>query len=569
MIRGWIGAPLIVRDRVVGVLNVDSHRVGAYSQKDAELVSAFADQAATAVANAQLYGEIQKRVQLMTALTETARSVTASLDLDEVLQRITERTIDSLEVEAVSLALLDEKTGELEFRVASGRGAERIVGLRLMKGQGLAGWVVDHREAVFVSDVQSDPRFDPQVDELIGFTTRVMASVPIQVQENTIGVIEAINPRGDHLAPEQIELLRGIADLAGTAIVRAQLFKETQTARQRYASLFEDSIDTILITDLTGVITDANNRAETLLGLPCTELLGLEIFKLHVLDKEFISTDLSELSLGETISYDSQAKNEQGEDLPIEVHVKRIDIAAGPFLQWILRDITERLELAKLRTDLTSMIFHDLRSPLGNIISSLEVLRESLVGDDETIQSVLSIASRSSRRASRLVESLLDLDRLETNQAVLDKSDASIGALVAEAVEEVHPTAEAKGQLLRMELAPRLPMVHLDVDMVRRVMINLLENAIKFSRGGDSIQVSVQQEGDHLVIAVKDTGAGISPRDRERIFEKFTRLGGQERPKGLGLGLAFCRLAVEAHEGRIWVESEVGKGSTFAFTLPI
>jgi PAS domain S-box-containing protein len=569
MIRGWIGAPLIVRDRVVGVLNVDSHSVGAYSLKDAELVSAFADQAATAVANAQLYGEIQRRVQSMTALTETARSVTASLDLDEVLQRITERTMDSLEVEAASLALFDEKTGELEFRVASGRGAERIVGLRLMKGQGLAGWVVEHREAVFVSDVQSDPRFYSQVDELIGYTTRVMASVPILVQDKTIGVIEAINPRGDELAPEQIELLRGIADLAGTAIVRAQLFKETQAARQRYASLFEDSIDAILITDLAGVITDANNRAETFLGLPRTELLGLEISNLHVMDKEFLSDDLSELSRGETISYVSQVKNEQGEDLPVEVHVKRIDIAAVSFLQWILRDITERLELASLRSDLTSMIFHDLRSPLGNIISSLEVLRESLVGDDETIQSVLSIASRSSRRASRLVESLLDLDRLETKQAVLNKSDASIGALVAEAVEEVHPTAEAKGQLLRMELTHGLPMVHMDVDMVRRVLINLLENAIKFSRGGDLIQVLVKQEGDHLQIVVKDSGMGISPKDRERIFDKFTRLGRHERSKGLGLGLAFCRLAVEAHEGQIWVESEEGNGSTFTFTLPV
>jgi PAS domain S-box-containing protein len=569
MIRGWIGAPLIVRDRVVGVLNVDSHQVGMYGQKDAELVSAFADQTATAVTNAQLFGEIQKRVQSMTALTETARSVTASLDLDEVLQRITERTIDSLEVEAASLALLNEKSGELEFRVASGKGAEQIVGLRLKKGQGLAGWVVEHREAVFVSDVQSDPRFYAEVDKLIGFTTRVMASVPIQVQEKTIGVIEAINPRGDDLAPEQLELLMGIADLAGTAIVRAQLFRETQVARQRYASLFEDSVDTILITDLSGVITDANNSAETLLGIPRSQLLGLKISQIHELNPEFIPADLNELSVGEALSYDSRVINGHVEELPVEVHVKRIDLASESFLQWILRDITSRLELAKLRTDLTSMIFHDLRSPLGNIISSLEVLRESLIGDDETIQSVLSIASRSSRRASRLVESLLDLDRLEADRAVLNKIDTSIGALVAEAVEEVHPTAEAKGQFLRMELAPGLPTVKMDVDMVRRVMINLLENAIKFSRGGDLIQVSVKQEGAYLQISVKDSGVGISPKDQERIFEKFTRLGRHERSKGLGLGLAFCRLAVEAHEGKIWVESEEGKGSTFAFTLPL
>jgi len=422
---------------------------------------------------------------------------------------------------------------------------------------------------VFVSDVQSDPRFYAEVDKLIGFTTRVMASVPIQVQEKTIGVIEAINPRGDDLAPEQMELLRGIADLAGTAIVRSQLFRETQAARQRYASLFEDSIDTILITDLAGVITDANNRAETLLGIPRGQLLGLKISQLHEPNRELIPADLNELSVGEAVSYDSQVNNENVEDLHVEVHVKRIDIASESFLQWILRDITARLELAKLRSDLTSMIFHDLRSPLGNIISSLEFLRESLIGDDETVQSVLSIASRSSRRASRLVESLLDLDRLETDQAVLNKTDTSIGALVAEAVEEVHPTAEAKGQFLRMELAPGLPTILMDVDMVRRVLINLLENAIKFSRGGDLIQVSVKQEGEYLQIAVKDSGVGISPKDQERIFEKFTRLGRHERSKGLGLGLAFCRLAVEAHEGSIWVESEEGKGSTFTFTLPV
>jgi NtrC-family two-component system sensor histidine kinase KinB len=233
-----------------------------------------------------------------------------------------------------------------------------------------------------------------------------------------------------------------------------------------------------------------------------------------------------------------------------------------------MRDISERLELAELRTDMTSMIFHDLRSPLGNIISSLEVLQGSFDDEDETIQSVLSIASRSSRRASRLVESLLDLDRLETEKAVLNKTESSIGGLIAEAVEEIHPTAEARGQFLRINLAPRLPIVSMDVDMIRRVLINLLENAVKYTRAGDHIDVSVKMADDQLEVSVCDNGPGISEKDRERIFDKFFRLSGESRPKGLGLGLAFCRLAVEAHGGRIWVDSEEGKGSTFTFTLP-
>jgi PAS domain S-box-containing protein len=568
-IRGWIGAPLIVRDSVVGLLNVDSHEVGAYGPAEAEVVSTFADQAATAVANAQLYGELQRRVQSMMALTETARAITASLDLEEVLQRITERTLESLAVEAASLALLDEETGELVFQVASGRAASKIVGTRLKAGVGLAGWVVEHDEPVFTSEADQDERFYPAIDQEVGFKTLGLACVPIRMQGRTIGVLEAINPRSGTLAARDVELLTGIADLAGTAIVHAQLFKDTQAARQRYASLFEDSIDSILITDLQGMITDANIRAESFLGFERDLLLGKQINEVFVAGPESQPEPLEAILPGEPRSYNSRARHGLGSSVPVEVHVKRIDIEPGPFLQWIIRDITERLELAELRTDLTSMIFHDLRSPLGNIISSLEVLTAALGDQDETIQSVLSIAARSSRRASRLVESLLDLDRLEEERAVLNKSEAQISALIAEAVEEVHPTAEARGQLLRMNLQPGLPHVNMDVDMIRRVLINLLENAVKYTRSGDWIAVSAEREDEFLRVVVQDSGPGISAADRERIFQKFTRLQRDGRSKGLGLGLAFCRLAVEAHGGRIWVESEEGRGSTFTFTLPI
>jgi NtrC-family two-component system sensor histidine kinase KinB len=568
-IHGWIGAPLIVRECVVGLLNVDSYHVGAYGQAEVEVVSTFADQAATAVANAQLYGELQRRVQSLVALADTARAITASLDLEEVLQRITERTKDSLAVEAASLALLDEESDEIVFRVASGRTAEQIVGTRLKRGMGMAGWVLDHDEPVFSTDVQSDERFYPEVDQRLGFETRVMACVPIQVQSRTIGVLEAINPLRGSLSSDQIELLTGIADLAGTAIVHAQLFKETRAARQRYASLFEDSIDSILITDLDGRINDANIRAEAFLGQSRETLLGTSILDLHAEPAQQLPTSLSSIEPGQTLNYDSRFTHSGGQVLPVEVHVKRIDLGPGSFMQWILRDISERLELAELRTDLTSMIFHDLRSPLGNIISSLEVLTAALGDQDETIQSVLSIAARSSRRASRLVESLLDLNRLEADKAVLNLTRASMSALIAESVEEVHPTAEARGQLLRMNLQPGLPTVEMDVDMIRRVLINLLENAIKYTRSGDWIAVTASQDDGLMVVSVEDSGPGISAKDSERIFQKFTRLQREGRSKGLGLGLAFCRLAVEAHGGKIWVESEEGKGSTFTFTLPL
>ncbi len=124
---------------------------------------------------------------------------------------------------------------------------------------------------------------------------------------------------------------------------------------------------------------------------------------------------------------------------------------------------------------------------------------------------------------------------------------------------------------MRFNLARHLPDIQCDVEMVRRVVINLLENAVKYTHSGGNITVSAAQTDDNRMVAVSvsDTGPGISPRDQQAIFDKFARIHGEGRPKGLGLGLAFCRLAVEAHGGTIWVESQEGKGSTFTFTLPL
>ncbi len=571
LIRGWIGAPLVLRDKAVGVLSVDSHKVDAFSAADCKVVSAFADHAAAAVANAQLFAESQRQLQATRALAETARAVTATLKLDEVLERILSETMRTLEAEAASLALVDESTDELVFRNAQGMGADTILGLRLKKGQGIAGWVAEHGETLVVPDVHADPRYFSDVDEELQSKTRAIAAAPIRVQRRIIGVLEAINPRAGEFSPVQVELLRGIAGLAGTAIAHAQLFSETQAARLRYAGLFEDSVDPILISDLEGRITDSNHRAEGFLGQSSTELLGLSVLELHEVDKKRLPPDLGQLELGQTVSYESVAKGKRDDALPVEVYVKRIDIERKPYLQWILRDISERQALDELRADLTSMIFHDLRSPLGNVLSSLEVLQSSIPGDDEALQSVLGISLRSGRRLSRLIEQLLDLEQLESGQAVLYKKMSSVKSLIVEAVEEIHPIAEGKGHVVGFNLpSSELPEVEIDQDMVGRVLINLLENAIKYSKPGTGrITVSAQAEDKALKVSVSDNGPGIAPRDQEHIFDKFARIRHGGRPKGLGLGLAFCRLAIEAHGGRIWVDSKPGAGSTFSFTLPL
>jgi signal transduction histidine kinase len=154
---------------------------------------------------------------------------------------------------------------------------------------------------------------------------------------------------------------------------------------------------------------------------------------------------------------------------------------------------------------------------------------------------------------------------------VITRAQTNLNTLITEAAEQVQPAAEGKDTALRVEVPPRLPFVNIDGDMIRRVIINLMDNAVKYTPRGGSIFIIAKSSVQEITISIRDNGPGIPPSEHTKVFNKFSRLerGRESAPKGLGLGLAFCRLAVEAHGGRIWVESAVGRGSTFNFTLPI
>jgi signal transduction histidine kinase len=229
----------------------------------------------------------------------------------------------------------------------------------------------------------------------------------------------------------------------------------------------------------------------------------------------------------------------------------------------------EAINPDRFREDLIAMVYHDIRSPLSNIMSSLEVLTTlSLCAQDATAQSMVEIAQRSADRIQRLIDSLLDIHRLEAGQTIGNRKLTALPTLVQEAIDVVLPMAKIKGLELSTRMAAHLPPAHADGDMIRRVLINLLENAVKFTPEGGKIRVTVQPLGDMLVTSIKDTGPGIPRIEQERIFEKFTRLHTPNDIRGTGLGLAYCRLAVQDHNGQIWVESAPGKGSIFKFTLP-
>jgi PAS domain S-box-containing protein len=570
--KAVVSAPLIVRDKLVGVMTLTHPEPRSFNEEHLNLVQAIADQAAFAVLNARYYSESQRRAAIMTAIADSARAIGASLQLDEVLQTILEQTTRALEVEAVSLALVEPGGNELVFHAATGKQSKQVLGVRVQMGKGIAGWVAENGEGIIVKDAQNDKRFYAKVDEATGFQTRAIACAPIRARKKVIGVLEALNPRAGAFDSEDLPVLEGIGNLAGTAIEHAQLYAQMEAARGRYLELFQDSIDPILITDGQGKIIEANRQAELLIGFDKQTLAQMNVHHFHKADYKALGDDFSKLMGGNTISYETVLQGKANEPISIEVYVHSIDVEGVAQLQWILRDITERTKLESLREDLASMIYHDLRSPLANVVSGLDVLEMMLPTDrDPTVRSVLDIAMRSTERVQRLVSSLLDTSRMEAGQRLGEPEPNAVADLVQGALEAVAPNAEAREVKLDAAVPKGLPRVMADTEMIRRVLINLLENAIKYSSEGSMITVGARRSEGFVEMWVQDHGRGIPKSEQSRVFEKFARVqvGGSGSTKGLGLGLAYCKLAVEGHGGKIWVESEVGKGSRFAFTIPV
>ncbi len=225
--------------------------------------------------------------------------------------------------------------------------------------------------------------------------------------------------------------------------------------------------------------------------------------------------------------------------------------------------------LEALRDSLVHMIVHDLRTPLTSVIAGIQTL--PYLGDlSEFQQETLNIALNGGETLLGLINDLLSISKMESGALQISFGEVQATEIVQRALQQVHFLAEGREVELRHQLGDSLPTLHGDNEMLCRILVNLLGNAIKFTRAGGTVHLHAQSDPDGgLLFSVRDTGMGIPPEAFERIFDKFGQVEGRTGTRtSTGLGLTFCKMAVEAHQGRIWVESEIGQGSTFSFVLP-
>lgn len=333
--------------------------------------------------------------------------------------------------------------------------------------------------------------------------------------------------------------------------------------RSRLVAVLNSSIDAVLAVDSEGRITFANAAAEALFERSPDELVGSP-FGWVVPEEQAIEALRSSREAGEARSVISERPNHQF------LQVVTTPIAGGG--EWaalaVFHDVTDVKRTEQVRRDFVANVSHELRTPLAAIKSLIESLEAGALDEPETAKDFLERANHEVDRLVRLVEELLELSRIESGEVPMAKEPLDLAEVIEAAADRLRPQARSLGVELSWQVAPDLPAVLGDAEHLERVVVNLLLNALKFTPSGGSVRVLAAAHEGAVAVSVSDTGAGISAEELPRVFERFYKVDRARGSAGTGLGLAIVKHTVEAHGGRVSVESAGSGGSTFTFTVP-
>jgi PAS domain S-box-containing protein len=353
------------------------------------------------------------------------------------------------------------------------------------------------------------------------------------------------------------------ADLA----VRRTAELALQDSESKHRQLMEQAADAILLVNSDAVCVEANARAAEIVGRPRKEIVGLPLRAFVRGEKPGSNAGLPMLRYGQVTTGEFWVSRPDESRVPVEIRATMLDDGR---VQIIARDISERKEVDRLKGEFISMVSHELRTPLSSIRGALGLLASGkLDGDPEKLRRMRELAIANTDRLIRLINDILDIERINSNAATFEPASSSAREIVALVVDTMAPLAERAGTSVQWEADD--VRIWADPDRITQTLMNLIDNAIKFSPSGATVNVTVRADGSNATFAVRDQGRGIPADKLASVFDRFQQVDASDsREKGgSGLGLAISRGIVEQHGGKIWVDSVLGEGSTFFFTVPL
>jgi len=531
----------------------------------------------------QMATNLGDRVLELRTLQEGIKAINSALALEDVLRLIVANASQVLEGARCSVALFDEGRN----RVVSAASSDEADGGFGSDGLGLekkiAAWVVQQGKPFLSGEAGPDSPLAGTSEE----DTPSLVSVPLFFGDRAVGALAATSPERNVFSTEHVNLLNAFADQASVAVMNARLYERLAQEQKQTAQLYEhvqqrrNELEAILRGIGDGVIvTDAA------LNLLLMNPVATRIFR--------VKPDVTQsVPLSQVLPHPellALLQDALGQDEPI---VREIPLSsegegrqtifqalASPVLSAdgrtrggvaVLRDVTSQKELERMKSNFLSVVSHELKTPLHSIKGFVDIILMGKTGPLNSTQAdFLGTVRDQTALLQNLISDLLESQRLESGQVKLQLTDVSMSEVANAVVAKLRAVAEQGQVKLANAVEVNFPAIEADRTRIEQVLTNLVDNAIKFTPALGTVTISASDLGAEARVAVSDTGIGISSTELEKVFDRFYQVdsGSTRHYRGAGLGLTICKHIIEYHRGRIWAESQVGKGSTFAFTLP-
>ncbi len=624
--QGALFVPLMQESHVLGCLVAQSDSlIERIDDTTMNLWRTVANQFVVTLENTRLYNEVQhlnadledkvaeRTAELseerdrLEAIADIARDI-STLEIDVLLNRILQALANLTGVQHGSVMLIDSGTGLLVDRAVLSDSNNHATGSRRFQmGEGVVGWIAQHRQPALVNNVQKDERW-VQVDafgQAVGKSTGSLVGMPLIAGDDVVGVLMLSHPKIDFFNQSHMRLLKAIAGEIAIAIYNAQLYEflgertnklYTMLRHQEEASSQNNAIlqslnDAVIVFSTDRSIILANAAAERILAKPIDELVTQSFDELL----SSLNIKLPGDPLGDVLANPSDHNGDQ-RAITIKRGPQSLSISLVPVLTergellgacLIGRDITREVESDRLKTEFIGTVSHELRTPMTSIKGYTQLLAMGSLGEvNPTQKEFLTTITTNAERMIAIINDLLDITKIETGSVDLQPSRMHVAEVLSAVVSSNRLDLSQREHELALNLSPNLPLLWGDPERLRQVVQNILTNAIKYTPRGGKIAVTAreiavgdipakQREGlplnrRFIAIAIQDTGVGIDPAEHERIFERFYRTENPLKIEagGTGLGLSLVRPLLSLMGGRIWVTSTDGQGSTFTFTMP-
>jgi signal transduction histidine kinase len=491
-------------------------------------------------------------------LYEVTRHFASSLELDEVLGKVLSLTIQAVGASEGSIFLLNED-GQVNRSILARTNLPPTINhdpVSTVMSRGFAGWVYQHRKGDIIFDTESDDRWHVFPDQTS--LRRSAMATPLWRRGNVIGIMTLMHPEPNGFTPKHLLLLEIIAGQAASAIENAAMYTLTNNERMKLQAIINAVQDIIVVTDLQDHLILANPAAQRNLG-PFSNAYGYPIDEV-INEAAFID-----------FYYSAANEKKAVREVTLEDgRVYNISMAQIPDVGRViaLHDITTFKKLDSLKSQFVSQVSHDLKAPLAVMQGYVWLLSQMSGLGDEANQYIQQIYN-SIERMMTLINNVLDLGKIDMGIKV-DFQKVDVVEIVRNTIDHMRPLATNGQVILTSDFSEETLPVLGSAIQIDRAISNLLGNAIKFTPSGGLVKILAGLEDSQVVVRVIDTGPGIPPALQAKLFQKFSKLNraATKEREGHGLGLAITKSIIDAHKGRVWVESQEGKGSTFAFSLP-